>query len=215
MVGRVRIILADDHALVLEGLKGLLEAVPDFEVVGTVQDGNELLELLSKQVADVVVLDLQMPNLNGLGALAEIRKRNIPVRVLVLTAFSDGESIQSALELAAEGFALKTESPIQTVDAIRQVAQGRLVFPRAAQKWLAGQHRPNAETQGNSLSPREVEMLEYVAKGYTNPEIANALAVSENTVRFHLKNVYEKLNVTNRTEAAAWYFSRKKDKRFE
>jgi len=211
---RVRIILADDHALVLEGLKGLLEQIPDFEVVGTAQNGEDLLKVLEQQAADVVVLDVQMPTLNGLGALAEIRKRNIPVRVLVLTAFSDGESIQSALELAAEGFALKTESPVQTVEAIRQVAQGRLVFPRAAQKWLAGQNRPAAEP-ANALSPREGEMLEYVAKGYTNTEIANALAVSENTVRFHLKNVYEKLNVTNRTEAAAWYFGRKKGKRFE
>ncbi|MCC7450599.1 MAG: response regulator transcription factor [Anaerolineae bacterium] len=200
----VRIILADDHALVLEGLRGLLDQIPDFRVVATAQNGDELLQLLDQHSADVVVLDLQMPY-HGLKALAEIRRREVPVKVLVLTAFSDGESIQSALELAAEGFALKTESPIQTVEAIRQVAQGRLVFPRAAQRWLATQ-RNTETTSETTLSPREIETLSYAAKGYTNLEIAAALSVSENTIRFHLKNIYEKLNVTNRTEAAAWYF---------
>jgi DNA-binding NarL/FixJ family response regulator len=204
MAERIRIIIADDHALVLEGLRGLLEQIPDFEVVATAQNGDELLRLLEQHEADVVVLDLQMPY-HGLLALSEIRQRGVPVRVLVLTAFSDGESIQSALELSAEGFALKTESPMQTIEAIRQVAQGRLVFPRAAQRWLATQRTPQSESSG-ALSPREAETLACAAKGYTNPEIASALAVSENTVRFHLKNIYEKLHVTNRTEAAAWYF---------
>ncbi len=204
MAERVRIILADDHALVLEGLRGLLDQVPDFEVVATAQNGDELLRLLEEHAVDVVVLDLQMPY-HGLTALAEIRERELPVRVLVLTAFGDGESIQSALELAAEGFALKTESPVQTIEAIQQVAQGRLVFPRSAQRWLATQRRPGAEPV-SVLSPRETEILAYLAQGHTNLEIASALSVSENTVRFHLKNIYDKLHVANRTEAAAWYF---------
>jgi len=204
MAERVRVILADDHALVLEGLRGLLEQVPDFEVVATAQNGEELLTLFDRFEADVVVLDLQMPY-HGLKALAEIRRRSIPVRVLVLTAFGDGESIQSALELAAEGFALKTESPNQTIEAIRQVAQGRLVFPRSAQRWLATQRSPAPEAS-SALSPRETEILSYIAKGQTNLEIASALSVSENTVRFHLKNIYDKLQVANRTEAAAWFF---------
>lgn len=199
----IRIILADDHALVLEGLRGLLDQVDGFEVVAVANNGNELLDLLEKHSPDVVVLDLQMPY-GGLKALAEIRRRNIGVRVLVLTAFGDGESLQSALELDAEGFALKTESPTQTVEAIRQVAQGRLVFPRAAQRWLTT-HRVQSTKDSTQLSPREQEVLALLAQGLTNPEIGLELTVSENTVRFHLKNIYEKLNVTNRTEAAAWY----------
>ncbi|RME09215.1 MAG: DNA-binding response regulator, partial [Ardenticatenia bacterium] len=135
MADIIKVILADDHALVLEGLRGLLEEEPDIEVVGVAQSGDELLNLLETQEADVVVLDLQMPY-HGLSALEEIRRRNLPVRVLVLTAFGDGESIQSAIERGAEGFALKTEPPRQTVEAIRQIAAGRLVFPRAAQRWL-------------------------------------------------------------------------------
>lgn len=213
MPDRVRVILADDHALVLEGLRNLIDGMPDLQVVATANNGDELLRLLEEHPADVVVLDLQMP-FHGLLALAEIRKRAIPVKVLVLTAFSDGESIQSALELSAEGFALKTESPTQTVEAIRQVASGRLVFPHAAQRWLATQRTAPPPPEA-PLSPREEEMLSFVAKGMTNPEIASALSVSENTVRFHLKNVYEKLHVTNRTEAAAWYLRHTKSKPFE
>lgn len=204
MSEKIRLMLADDHALVLQGLTTLLEQIPDMEVVATAHNGDELLNLLGQHQVDVVVMDLQMPY-HGLTALAEIRKRGMAVHVLVLTAFGDGDSIRSALELEAEGFALKTESPTQTVEAIRQVAQGRLVFPRAAQRWLAVQQKPQIQAE-SLLSPREVDVLKQVARGLTNPEIAGQLNVSENTVRFHLKNIFEKLGVTNRTEAAAWFF---------
>lgn len=202
MSDRIRVILADDHALVLEGLRALLDQTPDIEVVAAVQNGDELLAALEAHDVDVVVLDLEMPY-HGFTALAEIRRRQLPVRVLVLTAFGDGESLHTAIELGAEGFALKTESPRQTVEAIRQVASGHLVYPRAAQRWLA---QRRGIPIGHDLSPREWEVLEHVAKGLTNAEIAAALTVSENTVRFHLKNIFEKLHVSNRTEAAAWYF---------
>ena len=113
-------------------------------------------------VVDVAVVDVQMP-VSGLDALAEIRRRELPVRVLLLTAFADGESIQAALQYGAEGFALKTESPNQTIEAIRQVAQGRLVFPRTAQRWMS-QYRSSA-VEGPDLSQRELEVLEKLAKG--------------------------------------------------
>lgn len=198
----IRIILADDHALVLEGLRGMLEQHTDLEVVAVTQSGEELLTLLNTHTVDVVVLDLQM-QYHGFRVMEEIRRRQLPVAVLVLTAFGDGDTLQGALELEADGFALKTESPTQTVEAIRQVAQGRLVFPRAAQKHIGPRRQQHRDTQ---LSPREEEVLILVAEGLTNPEIATKLTVSENTVRFHLKNIFEKLRVTNRTEAAAWYF---------
>lgn len=201
--------MADDHELVLQGLQGLLEQYADMEVVALARSGDELLLQLETNTVDVVVMDLQMPY-HGLQALAEIRRRGMEVRVLVLTAFGDGESIQSALELEAQGYALKTESPMQTVEAIRQVAHGRLVFPGAAQRLLSIRRKP--ESTETKLSPREQEVLEQVAKGLTNTEIAARLNVSENTVRFHLKNIFDKLNVTNRTEAAAWYFQRQGEK---
>lgn len=202
---KIRTLLADDHALVVEGLRGMLNQLEDIEVVAVAHNGDELLRLLADHTVDVAVMDLQMPfgdvPNGGLKALAEIRKQNYSVRVLILTAFADGESIQTAMRLEAEGFVLKTESPKQTIEAIRQVAQGRLVFPKAAQRWLMTQ-----KTQENQLSAREREVLELMAQGMKNPDIADNLSVSENTVRFHLKNIFSKLDVKNRTEAAAWYF---------
>jgi DNA-binding NarL/FixJ family response regulator len=199
----IRIVLADDHALVMEGLRSLIDRQPDMRVVAAVGDGTELLAYLDEHEVDVAVVDVQMPH-SGLEALKEIRRRDVPVRVLLLTAFADGESIQAALQYGAEGFALKTESPTQTVEAIRQVAQGRLVFPRTAQRWMT--HYRSAAAEGPDLSSRELEVLEKLARGLPNAEIAAALMVSENTIRFHLKNIYEKLGVANRTEAVAWYF---------
>jgi DNA-binding NarL/FixJ family response regulator len=206
MSEKIRVVLADDHVVVLQGLRGLLEQEDDIQVVALVQNGDELLECLETAEADVAVLDLEMPY-HGFTALAEIRKREIPVRVVVLTAFGDGGSLQSALELRAEGFALKTESPVQLIEAIRQVAQGRIIFPAAAQRWLMKQTKQ--EPPVNELSPREWEVIACTAKGMTNPEIAESLGVSANTVRFHLKSIFAKIQVTNRTEAAAWYFAHK------
>jgi DNA-binding NarL/FixJ family response regulator len=199
---RIRVVLADDHALVLEGLRGLLANEHDMDVVGTATNGEELLALIAQHGPDVAVIDLQMPTLDGLSCLTQIRKRGLPVRVLVLTAFGDGESIQSALEGGADGLAFKTAPPRQTVEAIRQVGLGYLVFPPAARKWVQHhQHDP-----GPALSAREQEVFELIAKGLTNTQIAEALTVSENTVKFHVQNIFQKLNVSNRTEAAAVYF---------
>jgi DNA-binding NarL/FixJ family response regulator len=203
--GRLRVILADDHELVLEGLRGLLSGEADIEVVSSVTDGGALLAALEHYHPDVAVMDLQMPAPEGMNCLAEIRRRELPVRVLVLTAFGDGESIQFALENGADGFALKTAPPRQTVDAIRQVGLGNLVFPPAARKWLWG-HRPDSTPE---LSSREWDVLELAAKGLTNPQIAEQLSVSENTVKFHLQNIFQKLGVNNRTEAAGFYFRRR------
>lgn len=202
----IRVVLADDHALVTEGLRSLIDRQPDMAVVHVVHNGDELVAYLAERDdIDVAVVDVQMP-VSGLHALAEIRRRELPVRVLLLTAFADGESIQAALQHGAEGFALKTESPTQTLEAIRQVAQGRLVFPRAAQRWMTV-YRKSANPA--DLSQRELEVLGKLARGLPNAEIGVELSVSENTVRFHLKNIYEKLGVTNRTEAVAWYFRQK------
>ncbi len=202
MSERLRVALADDHELVLEGLRGLLASEPDIDVVAAATDGESLLAALERHAPDVAVIDLQMSKMGGLACLAEIRRRGLPVRVLILTAFGDGESIQLALEGGADGLALKTAPPRQTVDAIRQVGQGNMVFPPAARKWLLGR-QPEAAPE---LSAREWRVLELVAQGLTNPQIGETLTVSENTVKFHLQNIFQKLGVGNRTEAAGYYF---------
>jgi DNA-binding NarL/FixJ family response regulator len=201
----IRVVLADDHALVLEGMRSLLEAEEDMEVVGTASNGADALQVVRTHRPDVVVLDLQMPGIDGLTCLEQIRHEGLPIKVLVLSAFNDGDSMQSALEREADGFALKTEPPQQTIACIRQVYSGQLVFPQSAKRWLRT-HRQRPREQNSELSEREEEVLELVARGLTNSQIARRLMVSGNTVKFHLQNIYQKLNVGNRTEAAAIFY---------
>jgi DNA-binding NarL/FixJ family response regulator len=201
-----RIVLADDHELVLEGLRGLLQGEPDLQVVATATDGERLMETVRRLKPDLTVLDLQMPTKDGRTCLEEIRREGLPVKVLVLTAFGDGESLQLAWEQQADGFALKTDPPRQTIAAIRNVAHGHLVFPSSA--------RGRRGTSGaqldpiDSLSERESEFLALVAEGLTNTRIAERLSVSDHTVKFHLQNIFQKLGVANRTEAARLFLQR-------
>ena len=197
-----RIILADDHELVLEGLRSLIEAEHDMEVIATATNGRQALDAVRRDPPDVVVLDLEMGEMNGLRALEMIKHESPGVRVLMLTAYGDGESMRAALEGGADGFALKTEPPQQTVASIRQVCRGQLVFPLAARKWLLRSEQPQDAT---TPSGREMEILALVSEGLTNAQIARRLRVSDNTVKFHLQNLYLKLGVRNRTEAAAHY----------
>lgn len=204
----IRVVLADDHELVLKGLRGILKQEADMEVVGSAMNGRDLLSEVRMRRPDVAVIDIQLPDMTGLECLAQIRRENLPTKVLILTAFSDGESFQSALELEADGIALKTEPPAQTVAAIRQVYHGQLVFPRAARRWLVNHGQPKSQSNAQALSEREEEVLALLSQGMTNAQIAERLVLSENTVKFHLQNIYQKLGVNNRTEAAATYFQR-------
>lgn len=200
----IRIVLADDHALVLEGLRALLAAEPDLHVVATATDGERLLEAVRRFTPDVVAMDLQMPFMDGLTCLHHIRAEGLPVRVLVISAFGDARSLRTAVEGGADGFALKTDSPEMTLAAIRQVAAGHMVFPDAVRRWLI---RPPADDP-NALTDREEAVLALVAEGKSNTQISAALNLSENTVKFHLKNLFSKLGVTNRTEAASKFHQR-------
>lgn len=199
----IHIILADDHELVLEGLRGLLQGEPDLKVIATATNGERLMEAVRRLKPDLVVMDLQMPYMGGLTCLEQIRREQLPVKVLLLTAFGDGESIQLAWELEADGFALKTDPPRQTIAAIRNIAAGHVVFPRGALR--GGNQAPTQASPLASLSERESEFLALVAEGLTNAQIAERLTVSEHTVKFHLQNIFQKLGVTNRTEAARLY----------
>lgn len=202
----LRLVLADDHALVLEGLRALLTAEPGLHVLATATDGERLLEAVHRFRPDVAVMDLQMPYMSGLTCLERIRAEGLPVRVLVLSAFGDAHSLRAAVEGGADGFSLKTDSPRATVAAIRQVAAGQLVFPQAARRWL---HAPSSgAADPSALTDREEAVLAFVAEGKSNADIAAALHLSESTVKFHLRNLFAKLGVVNRTEAAAHYHRR-------
>lgn len=196
-------LLADDHAIVLEGLKALVDGEPDMTVVGATTDGTRVPALVDESKPDVVVLDLELAGIRGTRVLELLRARPSSPKVLVLTAYTDGESLRAALDAGADGLALKTESPQQTLAAIRQVADGRLVFPQAASRWLRG--RAGGAQEGalaDALTPREQDVWELVAAGLSNQAIAQRLRLSENTVKYHLQHLFAKLGVKNRTEAA-------------
>lgn len=203
----IRIVLADDHELVLEGLRGLLQREPDMDVVAIATDGDALLEAVRRERPDVVVMDLEMPTRDGFSCLDEIRRTGLPIKVIILTAFGDGGSLQSAWERHADGFALKTDPPRQTVATIRNVAHGQIVFPRAVRQSSA---QSNSKRQIlDRLTDRERDVLRLIAEGMTNAQIADRLVIQESTVKFHLQNIFQKLNVTNRTEAAQLYYREK------
>lgn len=198
------IFIVDDHTLFVEGLQSLLNHESDMRVVGVAQDGHNLLQHIEPDNTDVVILDIQMPY-NGLDTLHDIKRSNIAVRVLMLTGFNDQHDIRAAINMGADGVAFKSDGFLQIANAVRQVARGQLVYPRMAQRWLISE--PTQHDDDDLLSPREMDVLSLVSRGLTNSEIARKLDISKNTVGFHLKNIFTKLNVTNRTEATVWYFA--------
>jgi DNA-binding NarL/FixJ family response regulator len=200
----IRVMLVDDHPLVLEGLRAMMDAERDIQVVATTTEGERVPELVRLHRPDVVVLDLELGTTNGYEVLKKLRAEQAQIRVLVLTAYGDGESMRAALEHQADGIALKTDAPARTVDALRAVHSGVLVFPQAARRWMRKANEKPIVGPG-SLSDREREVWALLAAGLSNSVIATQLGVSASTVKFHTQNLFQKLGVNNRTAAAVEY----------
>jgi DNA-binding NarL/FixJ family response regulator len=198
----LRIVLADDHALLLEGLRALISAEPDLVVVATATDGERLLDAVRRFRPDVAVVDVKMPFMDGPTCIRRMRAEGFAARVVVLSALSDALSMRESIEAGADGFVLKTDPPQATLTAIRQVASGQLVLPQGARRWLT------RDPEQEQLSAREAAVLKLLAEGRSNAGIARDLRMSPNTVKFHLRNLYSKLGVSNRTEAAVRYHRR-------
>ena len=193
----IRILIVDDHPIVRTGLATLLKAESGFRLVGSVDGGEEALAFLGQHPVDVVLLDLRMPKMSGLDVLPAIRKLHPAPYVLILSSFDYEEDIYRAAKAGARGYLMKDSNRAQIVEAIRAVAAGRLHFP----KGIAARIQ---ERQGRTgLSPREKDVLQMIAKGLTNKEIAHVLAISQFTVRNHINHLLEKLQATDRTEAVS------------
>ncbi|MDF5754884.1 response regulator transcription factor [Spongiactinospora sp. TRM90649] len=214
----IRVAIADDHPVVRQGLRTFLDLQEDVEVVGEASDGAEAVEVVAAVTPDVLLLDLRMPELDGLGALGRLAERGLAVRVLVLTSVSDQGDVAPAMRAGAAGFLYKDVDPASLVQAIRAVAAGQvLLAPEAAQAMLAGGTDARQETAASragasssdapSVSPlteREREVLKLIAGGRSNREIARELSVAEKTVKTHVSNVLMKLGVQDRTQAALY-----------
>ena len=204
----IRVVLADDHAVVRRGLAGLIESTEDLEVVGVARDGNEAVALVREHRPDVAVMDLQMPVLDGVEATRAIVGEAIDTEVLVLTSFSDHARIDAALEAGAVGYLLKDAEPEALLDGIRAVARGESPLdPRAARHVLSRRSAsaaPGADQDAAALSPREAEVLRLVVEGLLNKQIAQRLGITERTVQAHLTSAYQRIGVADRTQAALW-----------
>lgn len=206
MTESIRILIADDHAIVREGLRALIDAKPDMEIVGEAADGIEAVLKARSLQPDVILLDLVMPRQDGIEAIREIKQENPNARVLVLTSFAEDEKVFPAIKAGALGYLLKDSSPQELLHAIRDVYQGRSsLHPTIALKLIRELSRPSdLPPTEEPLTEREVEVLRLVAQGLTNQEIAEKLVISERTVGTHVSNILEKLHLANRTQAALY-----------
>jgi DNA-binding NarL/FixJ family response regulator len=202
--GRLRVAIADDHRLMLTGLRTALMRAPDIELVGEAQTGKGIVAIAVKTKPDVVLLDLRMPDGDGLWALKEIRRETPETKVIVLSMFDDHQHVNQAINDGAAGYIVKTIDPDDLPAAIRQTVQGTVFSARA----VVDPRKANQRGPNQLITDRELEILQHVAEGLSNAQIAKALWVTEQTVKFHLSNVYRKLGVSNRTEASRYALSR-------
>lgn len=196
----LKIVIADDHGLMLEAIKLALEHEADLQVVGQAESGSELLPLVGQTEPDVVLLDLQMPGIDGVACIRLIRKRYPLVRTMVLSAYDSNEMIEAALEAGADAFISKSVDPAELAHALRRA----IARPVAKAIGRPSQIHPAVAERG--LSKRELEVLLALAAGKSNKEIAQALWLAPQTVKFHLTSIYRKLDVTSRTQAVNWAY---------
>ena len=198
----IRVVIADDHAVVRHGLRQLLSTFAGVELVGDAADGEAAVALCAERRPDVVLMDLEMPEVDGVEATRRIKSENPMVAVVVLTSFSDRERIMRALDAGAAGYLLKDVEPEELRKAIEAAARGDAPLdPRAARTLLSARQ---AAAPAENLSDREREVLLMVADGLANKQIARQLSISEKTVKAHLTSVFRRIGVTDRTQAALW-----------
>ena len=202
----IRILIVDDHAIVREGQRALIETEPGMTVAGEARDGVEAVEMANSLQPDVILLDLQMPRKDGIESIKEIKTENPNAHILILTSFSEDEKIFEAIKAGGMGYLLKDSSPQEILAAIRDVHRGEMSMkPSIANKLMRElQRTSDLAPTDEPLTAREVEILKLVAQGLSNLEIAETLVISERTVRTHVTNILGKLHLANRTQAALY-----------
>jgi len=201
----ITVLIADDHPIVRSGIRNELLHHADIEVVGEAVSGDEVLPQVGELRPDVLVLDINMPGPKAVHILHDLGEVDQPPQVLVLTAYGDPENVLGMLKAGARGYLLKDSSPAEIADAIRSVAEGLTwLSPAVAGVLLESQEGIWAQVEEGLLSLRELEVLQFVAQGFNNPQIAERLSISEGTVKNHITNIYDKLGLHTRAEAVAW-----------
>jgi DNA-binding NarL/FixJ family response regulator len=202
---KIRVLIVDDHPVVRDGLRGVIDGQPDMHVVGEAGHGAEALARVDAEPVDVVLMDLRMPTMGGVEAIGQLRRTAPSVRVLVLTTFDTDRDVLPAIEAGATGYLLKDTPRDELLRAVRAAHRGEAVLSPAVAGRLMGQVRTPAQ---DTLSGRELEVLRLVAAGFTNREAAQKLFISEATVKTHLLHIYAKLGVRDRASAVAAAYQR-------
>jgi len=195
----LRVLLADDHPLILSGIRRTLEEAGGIEIVGEARTGSQVLPLVGRTNPDLVLLDVRLPQLDGLACLDQIRRRHPAVKVVMLSAFTDPEHVQAALRRGASAYVVKAVNPLDLPSALRQAAEATVFH-------AVGLEDRDGDSEEVGLTKREKTLLKAVAKGLSNQAIGKELWISEQTVKFHLRNIYRKLGVNSRTEAARYAY---------
>jgi DNA-binding NarL/FixJ family response regulator len=202
----IRVLIVDDHAVVRRGLRGFLDLLDDIEVVGEAENGLEAVETSARLTPDVVLMDLLMPELDGLGAIAQIKAAQPEVEIVALTSFIEEEKVTTALEAGATGYLLKDADADDVAAAVRAAHAGEVHLDAAVTRLLAQRlrARKNQPEPVEPLTERELEVLSHLGRGSSNKEIASALSITERTARTHVSNILGKLGLQSRTQAALY-----------
>ena len=208
-MGKIRIMIADDHSIVREGLKQLLELESDFEVVGQAANGVETIERVKELKPDVLLLDINMPIMNGIKALKKLKEDGIDTKVVILTIHEDREYLIETMQIGASGYILKDSDSASFFRAIRDANSGEsYIQPKLAADLIKEFNKPRSSRikKENELTQREYEVIALIADGLNNKDIAEKLFISEKTVKNHVSNIFRKINVSDRTQAAIYAY---------
>jgi two-component system, NarL family, response regulator LiaR len=205
---RIRVMLVDDHTVVRSGLSALLAIYPDFELVGEAENGQQAVDLCFHRKPDVILMDLMMPQMDGITATRAIRQKYLDVQVIALTSFGDDHLVQGALQAGAIGYLMKNITGAELAQAIRAAHAGRMTLSHEATQALIHSAHP-VPNMSEVLSEREREVLGLIVEGMSNAEIAEKLVISPSTVKYHTGNIFNKLGVDNRVEAVKLAILRK------
>lgn len=205
MIDKITILIVDDHALVRQGVRAFLETQADIEIVGEADSGEAAVELCATLAPDAVLLDLMMPQMNGVEATRQIKKVSPRTNIIVLTSYHDDEFIIPAIKSGALSYLLKDVSPTELVEAVRKASRGEAVLhQRVAAKLMQGLRNETETNALQDLSRSEREVLRHLSEGFSNADIAEKLFVSEKTIKSHVSNILSKLHLANRTQAAIY-----------
>jgi two-component system, NarL family, response regulator LiaR len=201
----IRVLIAEDHTVVRAGLKALISSEPGLEVIGEAGDGFEAIEKVRALQPDVILMDISMPRMDGITAISQIKLEHPQAKILVLTSFVEDDKVFAAIKGGALGYLLKESSPEDLLRGIRSVHRGESwLHPAIAAKLIRDLHAPTSVNLEDPLTSRELEILNLVAQGLANKEIAKQLEIAERTVRTHVSNILEKLHLANRTQATLY-----------